>query len=92
MPDQNNRFHLHEAATWLAAHAQAFLYLARIRLFERFVKDRRGVSTVEYALIIVAVIGIIGAVAITLRGAFNELFNELAAELNTAVDDLASPG
>ena len=38
----------------------------------RFVADRRGVSTVEYALIVVAVIAIVGAVAATMSDAFTE--------------------
>lgn len=56
----------------------------------RFPGDRRGVSTVEYALIIVAVIGVIVAVSAVLGTAFNDLFNDLSDELGNAVSDLNS--
>lgn len=51
----------------------------------RFRRNQRGVSTVEYALIVVAVIAIIGVAAAALSGAFNELFNDLSAQLGNAV-------
>ena len=42
-----------------------------------------GVSTVEYALIVVAVIGIVGVGIGVLGGSFNDLFADLASELET---------
>ena len=40
-------------------------------LVTRYAADLRGVSTVEYALIVVAIIGIVGAAAGILGGAFD---------------------
>ncbi len=54
----------------------------------RFVADLRGVSTVEYALIVVAIIGIVGAGAIVLGGAFGELFDDLEAEMTAGVGNV----
>ena len=51
------------------------------------VADRRGVSTVEYALIVVAVIGIVGAVAATMSDAFDDLFSGLTSEMQTGLDE-----
>lgn len=47
----------------------------------RFLADLRGVSTVEYALIVVAIIGIIGAGAAVLGGAFGDLFEDLSEQM-----------
>lgn len=47
----------------------------------RFLADLRGVSTVEYALIVVAIIGIIGAGAAVLGGAFGDLFDDLSEQM-----------
>ena len=47
----------------------------------RFLADLRGVSTVEYALIVVAIIGIIGAGAAVLGGAFGDLFEDLSDQM-----------
>ena len=51
----------------------------------RFIEDKTGVSAVEYSLIIVAVIAIIGVGAGILGGAFTDLFQGLSTEMNTAV-------
>ena len=51
----------------------------------RFWRESSAVSTVEYALIVVAVIAIIGVAAGALSGAFNELFQDLTDQINTAV-------
>ena len=51
----------------------------------RFAKDLRAVSTVEYALIVIAVIAIVGAAAALLGGQFTDLFNTLGNELNKGV-------
>ena len=50
-----------------------------------FAKDSRAVSTVEYALIVIAVIAIVGAAAATLSGAFGGLFNDLGNTLTNTV-------
>ena len=50
-----------------------------------FLGDTRGVSTVEYALIVVAVVAIIGVAAAVLNTAFDELFGDLSNLLNTSV-------
>lgn len=49
-----------------------------------FVCDRAGVSTVEYALIVVAVIAIVGAGAGMLAGAFDTLFTNLDTQMDAA--------
>lgn len=53
-------------------------------LIVRFAADLRGVSTVEYALIVVALIGIVGAGAVLLGGAFGGLFDDLSAQMGSA--------
>ena len=52
--------------------------------FLSFLQDKSGVSAVEYALIIVAVIAIIGAGAVVLGDAFEALFADLASEMSSA--------
>lgn len=52
----------------------------------RYVKESRAVSTVEYALIVVAVIAIVGAGALILGDAFDELFDDLTADMDGAAD------
>ena len=54
---------------------------------KRFFKESRAVSTVEYALIVVAVIAIVGAAAALLGGAFKDLFGDLTNEMAGAVDE-----
>ncbi len=51
-----------------------------------FLLDRRGVSTVEYALIVVAIIAIVGVVAGQLSGAFGTLMTGLEEEMAGATD------
>ena len=65
----------------------------------RFVRDRAGVSTVEYALIVVAVIAIVGMGAGMLSGAFGTLFTNLDTQMDGApaavtsqVNPPAAPG
>ena len=50
----------------------------------RFIEDKTGVSAVEYSLIIVAVIAIIGAGAVMLGDAFEGLFTGLSDEMGGA--------
>lgn len=58
----------------------------------RFAADRRGVSTVEYALIVVAVIAIVGAVAATMSDAFNQLFSDLGTEMQDGLTNVEGTG
>ena len=55
----------------------------------RFIEDKTGVSAVEYSLIIVAVIAIIGAGAAVLGGAFDKLFKDLSGDMSTAASVVA---
>ena len=60
--------------------------LAQIKqLAARFLTDLRGVSTVEYALIVVGIIGIVGAAAALLGGAFDQMFTTLSSRMTAAV-------
>lgn len=56
---------------------------------KRFFKESRAVSTVEYALIVVAVIAIVGGAAALLGGAFKELFGDLKTEMDGSVADVS---
>ena len=51
----------------------------------RFLADLRGVSTVEYALIVVGIIGIVGVGVGLLGGAFSAMFQELSERMTAAV-------
>ena len=51
----------------------------------RFGKDERGASMVEYALMVVAIIVVVGAGVGTLSGAFDSMFDSLSADLTGAV-------
>ena len=50
-----------------------------------FVADLRGVSTVEYALMVVAIIAAVALAAGLLGDAFQELFKDLSKEMTTGV-------
>lgn len=50
-----------------------------------FVADLRGVSTVEYALMVVAVIAAVALAAGLLGDAFSELFQDLSGEMTAGV-------
>ena len=56
----------------------------------RFIEDKTGVSAVEYSLIIVAVIAIIGVGAGILGGAFKGLFENLSTDMSTAAASVKS--
>ena len=56
----------------------------------RFIDDKCGVSTVEYALIVVAVIGVVGVGAAALSGAFETLFEDLTEQIENASDDVST--
>ena len=51
----------------------------------KFAVDLRGVSTVEYALIVVGIIGIVGAAVGLLSGAFTQMFEDLSGRMTAAV-------
>lgn len=55
----------------------------------RFMDEKFGVSTVEYALIVVAVVGIVGGSAALMSDAFTDLFTDLQAELSSAVANVS---
>ena len=61
-----------DAMRRLFSHAKAFLAV------------KRAVSTVEYALIVVAVVAVVGAGAAVLGGAFKGLFTELKSDIVAA--------
>ena len=63
-------------------------FTAGLAVGKRFLADNRAVSTVEYALIVVAVIAIIGVAAGTMSGAFTTLFDELEDEMTDGIDDV----
>ena len=50
-----------------------------------FLIDPRAVSTVEYALIVVAVVGIVGVGAATLGGTFNNMFETLGSRIQNGM-------
>ena len=51
----------------------------------RFMRDLKGVSTVEYALLVVGIIGIVGVGVAALSGAFTGMFETLSTRLTAAV-------
>lgn len=53
-----------------------------------FSRKMSGVSTVEYALILVAVVAIVGGGMAFLRGEFTELFAEVGQSIDTNRDGL----
>ena len=56
----------------------------------RFRDDIRGVSTVEYALIVVAVIAIVGVAAGLLGDAFSTTFEDLSERMTDAAAAVSS--
>ena len=56
----------------------------------RFRDDIRGVSTVEYALIVVAVIAIVGVAAGLLGDAFTSTFQDLSERMTDAAAEVSS--
>ncbi len=55
-----------------------------------FVADLRGVSTVEYALMVVAIIAAVALAAGFLGDAFDQLFKDLSDEMTTGVGTVKS--
>ena len=50
-----------------------------------FVADLRGVSTVEYALMVVGIVAAVAVAATFLGDAFEQLFKDLSKEMTTGV-------
>ena len=55
-----------------------------------FVADLRGVSTVEYALMVVAIMAAVALAAGFLGDAFSELFKDLSEEMTTGIGSVKS--
>ncbi|MCY3819778.1 MAG: hypothetical protein OXH52_10525 [Gammaproteobacteria bacterium] len=55
-----------------------------------FFADLKGVSTVEYALMIVAIIGAVALAATFLGDAFEGLFKDLSEEMTKGVSKVAT--
>ena len=62
------------------------------KAWKAFLADTRGVSTVEYALIVVAVVAIVGGGAAVLSGTFTDLFDELEQQIKDEQTDLQNIG
>ena len=58
--------------------------------WKAFRADTRGVSTVEYALIVVAIVAIVGGGATMLSNSFGQLFASLNTEIQDGVTQAAS--
>ena len=56
----------------------------------RFLLDVRGVSTVEYALIVVAIIAVVAVAAGLLGDAFTATFADLSDRMTDAAGDVSS--
>lgn len=59
-------------------------------LITQFLADVRGVSTVEYALIVVAIIAIVGVVAGIMGDAFETMFQDLSERMTDGAEDVSS--
>ena len=69
------------------------MQVARLRRrITQFLRDRQGVSTVEYALITVAVVAIVGVAAAALTETFTELFDDLTEEITAAQEEIGDGG
>ena len=66
-----------------------FMNCLRARVV-RFRDDIRGVSTVEYALIVVAIIAIVAVAAGLLGGAFEATFEDLSERMTNAAGQVSS--
>ena len=64
------------------------LFVSARATVTRFFRDERGVSTVEYALIVVAIIAILGVAAGTMSEAFTDLFDDLSQRMSEGVDEV----
>ena len=56
--------------------------------FRSFLQDKTGVSAVEYALIVVAVVGIVGVGIATLSEEFQAIFDQAELSLTEAKDEV----
>ncbi len=66
------------------------LWLRLCAAVARFLADLRGVSSVEYALIVVAIIAIVGIGAATLGDAFEGMFDDLSDRMTAAAGEVSS--
>ena len=57
----------------------------------RFVRESKAVSTVEYAMLVIAVIAIVVAAAGAMTGAFNTLFDTVTEEIGDGADAITEP-
>ena len=55
----------------------------------RFLFENKAVSTVEYALIVVAIVAILGIAAATMTDAFNALFDTFNDEIQNGIANIA---
>ncbi len=55
-------------------------------------RKTKGVSTVEYALILVAVVAIVGAGAVVLGGDFKTMFKEIGEEMEASTTEAKEAG
>ena len=74
----------HHCGRW----SRRLVHLAQV--VRVFVASKHGVSTVEYALITLAVIGIVAGGITILGGQFESLWSNLGGQLSAAVSALAS--
>lgn len=63
----------------------SYLYCKLLAWLSAFVADLRGVSTVEYALMVVAVIAAVALAATLLGDAFKGLFKSLSGQMTAAI-------
>ncbi len=68
---------------------QEFVCFVKAKVIS-FVLDLRGVSTVEYALMVVAIIGAVALAATFLGDAFEGLFKDLSEEMTAGVSKVAT--
>ncbi len=66
-----------------------FMNCLRARVV-RFRDDIRGVSTVEYALIVVAIIAVVAVAAGLLGDAFTTTFQDLSDRMTDAAEEVSS--
>ena len=66
------------------------LALASVRAVHRYLEDTRAVSTVEYALIVVAIIAAMAGIGAVLTNTFNDMFTELGTRMTGAMKNNGS--
>ena len=71
------------------AYLKSFVHRLQAQAM-RFLLDVRGVSTVEYALIVVAIIAVVAVAAGLLGDAFTSTFEDLSERMTDAAEDVSS--